>query len=96
MIGRRFVNEIAALEYWRRRKVAYQLTFKQGGGDAVLADLADFCHAFKTTEAPGNDRLSALREGRRQVWLRILHHLELTPAQLSALYRDIVNDTGDE
>lgn len=98
MIGQKFKNAIAALEFWRLKKRAYMTTFGGVYGNEVLADLADFCHAFKTTEAPGNnERLSALREGRRQVWLRIQHHLNLTSEQLATLYRSIVNDdAGDE
>lgn len=96
MIGQRFKSAIAALEFWRTKKRAYATCFGGMYGNDVLADLADFCHAFKTTEAPGNDRLSALREGRRQVWLRIQHHMNLTPEQLATLYRAIINDASGE
>jgi len=95
MIGREFKNRILALEFWRKMKSAYQVTFKTEHGGAVLRDLADFCHVFKTTEDPQHSRLSALREGRRQVFLRILHHLNLSQEQLSALYRDAINDSGE-
>lgn len=97
MIGRAFKATLDALEYWRKRKGAYQTVFKSGYGNVVLADLADFCHAFKTTAPPGGDALlAAQREGRRQVFLRIQHHLNLSPQQLSVLYRDVVNDSGEE
>lgn len=89
-----FKNRVAAIEYWRGKAAAYRTTFNSQYGPKVLRDLADFCHAFKTTESPENERLSALREGRRQVWLFIMHRLNLTPEQLSALYRDVIN--GEE
>ncbi len=91
MIGREFRTRIAALEFWRRKKAAYQTTFRSDLGGVVLRDLADFCHAFRTTEDPV-ERLSAMREGRRQVFLRILHHLNLDVEQLSQLYRDTINE----
>jgi len=100
MIGRRFKSAIASLEFWRREKAAYQTFFRGPYGQKVLADFADFCHAFKTTANPAAtepERMIWMREGRRQVWLFLQHRLELTPQQLSVLYRDIVNDTsGDE
>lgn len=96
MIGQRFKTALHSLEFWRGKKRAYATCFGGVYGQTCLADLADFCHAFKTTEAPDNDRLAILREGRRQVWLRILHHLNLTPEQLSKLYRDIINDESGE
>jgi hypothetical protein len=33
-----------------------------------------------------NERAHAVAEGRREVWLRIQHHLKLTPDQLWELY----------
>lgn len=95
MIGRRFQQVLQAIEFWRRKKAAYQVAFTGNGGSEVLADLADFCHFFKTTAAPEDDRLAAMREGRRQVFLRIYHHLKLTPEQLSALYLDVIADNGE-
>lgn len=95
MIGREFRSRVASLEFWRKRKAAYQTAFTTQYGGVVLRDLADFCHFYKTTEAPQDERLSALREGRRQVFLRIMHHLNLSQEQLSALYRDVVNEGED-
>lgn len=89
-----FTSRIAAIEFWRKKGAAYRTTFGAPFAGPVLRDLADFCHAFKTTESPDNERLSALREGRRQVFLRITHFMNLTPEQLSALYRDVIN--GEE
>lgn len=76
----------ATFDFLRRRKTDYQLAFKQSVyGQAVLADLAKFCRANDTCfhEDP---RMHAVLEGRREVWLRITRHLNLTTEQLYAIY----------
>ena len=72
-------------EFLRGRKRAYQLALTSPAGQEVLEDLARFCRANETCfhEDP---RLHAVLEGRREVWLRIQQHLNLTPAQLFGLY----------
>ncbi len=50
----------------------------------VLLDLSEFCRANESCFHE-NERLHALAEGRREVWLRIQEHIHLTPAQLAAL-----------
>lgn len=67
--------------YLAQRRTAYQLTFQGPHGEAVLDDLAKFCRAQASTfhEDP---RVHALMEGRREVWLRIAQHLNLTEEQL--------------
>lgn len=67
------------------RRYAYRTLFKGPHGDVVLKDLARFCRAHKSTFHE-NERAHALAEGRREVWLRISHHLRLTPEQLWELY----------
>lgn len=74
------------LDFLRRRSTAYRLTFGNSPNSQwVLADLAVFCRATESTFSP-DARLHAVLEGRREVWLRIQQHLNLTPAQLFALY----------
>lgn len=70
------------------RKAAYQFTFNPENvySKAVLKDLSRFCRADKSTFDP-NERFHCVVEGRREVWLRIQNHLNLTPDQLSELYR---------
>lgn len=72
------------LALWRRRH-NYQLTFRAPPGQEVLKDLARFCRAHKSTfhEDP---RAHAMLEGRREVWLRIQNHLNLTQSELWALH----------
>lgn len=68
------------------RKRAYQQTFTPGvAPSAVLEDLARFCRANETTYMK-DERLSAVLEGRREVWLRIQNHLNLTTDELYKIY----------
>jgi hypothetical protein len=65
------------------RKQAYQQTFNKESVavQRVLKDLAKFCRANITTFHP-DSRMHAHLEGRREVWLRITQHLQLTPEEL--------------
>jgi hypothetical protein len=67
------------------RQRAYKLTFGGVAGDTVLQDLAQFCRANESCFHP-DARASALMEGRREVWLRIKEHLDLTEEQLTELH----------
>jgi hypothetical protein len=75
------------LDFLRARKRNYMLTFNktQPAVQETLIDLAKFCRANETCfhEDP---RLHAVLEGRREVWLRIQQHLDLSSEQLLALY----------
>lgn len=86
-------NVSAAIDFLRRRKRDYQLTFNplQPAHYAVLEDLAKFCRAAETCvvrNADGSidDKRTLTLEGRREVWLRIQQHLRLTEEQLFGLY----------
>jgi hypothetical protein len=68
-----------------RRKRAYRMVFDSPVGKTVLADLAQFCRANETTFRD-DERQHALLEGRRETWLRIAHHLNLTDEELWQLY----------
>ena len=79
-------------EYWEKLKHAllmrqyhYRLWFQSPPGVEVLKDLARFCRAHESTFHP-DPRAHALAEGRREVWLRIEHHLKLSPDELWSLY----------
>lgn len=77
----------AAREFLFGRQKAYQRTFMLENRDsaAVLDDLAKFCRAHETTFHT-DDRIASLMEGRREVWLRIQQHIQLTDEQLWKLY----------
>lgn len=73
------------LERFRKRKAAYQVTFRSGHGAEVLADLAKFCCGWETT-ASASDRDTFMNEGKRLVYLRIMKHLNFTPEELAVHY----------
>lgn len=75
-----------AFDFLRRRKINYQLALTSPAGQEVLRDLAKFCRADESAATPGNHDLTMVLVGRREVWLRIQKHLNLTPDQLYALY----------
>lgn len=68
-----------------RRQRAYQVTFAGPVADEVLRDLAKFCRAHETTFHP-DPRVAAQMDGRREVWLRIAQHLNLSNDELWKLY----------
>ena len=76
-----------AKEYLGFRQLAYQRTFNVANRDnaVVMTDLAKFCRAHGSAFHT-DDRLAAVMEGRREVWLRIQHHLQLADDQLWKLY----------
>jgi len=74
-----------ARNYLSQRQRAYKLAFTGVAGDAVLQDLARFCRANQSCFHP-DERVSALMEGRREVWLRIMEHLKLTEEQLANIH----------
>lgn len=69
----------------RARKNNYLTVFSNPLGQQVLQDLASFCHANETCFHK-DARAHAALEGRREVFLRIAQHLNLTTEQLFALY----------
>lgn len=75
------------LEFLSKRSHAYHVLHSAApaASKIVLADLARFCRANTTTFHP-DPRVHAALEGRREVFLRITNHLNLTPAQLYEIY----------
>ncbi len=65
------------------RQKSYQDVFKKDSQSAlaVLSDLAKFCRAGEST-FEADPRLHALKEGRREVWLRIQEQLEFSSEEL--------------
>ncbi len=74
------------LESLRARQQAYQQVFSNTSAKLVLEDLARFCRANTTTFDP-NDRVHAALEGKREVWLRIHSHLNLSVEELFNLLK---------
>jgi hypothetical protein len=59
------------------RRRAYKAAFSGPEGRKVLADLRRFCRATMPTADVNNVNATFLLEGRREVFLRILSHLNL-------------------
>lgn len=61
-------------KYIAQRKRAYQDFMSSPQAELIMEDLAHFCSANRTTFEPDDPhgRKSAFREGRREVYLRIL------------------------
>ena len=72
------------------RKQAYQRTFTGNSGERVLEDLARFCRADESTFHT-DPRVEGIMQGRREVWLRISKHLNLTPDEMVRYF----NPNGD-
>lgn len=75
-----------AKEFLLTRKQAYVHTFEGEHGEKVLKDLAKFCRASETTHNT-DPRLTDILNGRREVFLRISEHLNLTEEDLYQKYR---------
>ena len=63
------------------RKQAYRQTFKGVHGERVMADLIKFCRAKTSTFHP-DARTEGVLQGRREVWLRIAAHMNLSEEEL--------------
>ncbi len=74
-----------AKQYLANRRTAYVRAFQSPGGEEVLGDLARFCRASEST-FHSDPRVHAVLEGRREVWLRIMEHLQLSEDELWRLY----------
>ena len=76
----------------RYRQPAYQKTFNTPEGRKVLADLRRFCRATQPTADVNNVNATYLMEGRREVWSRIMAHLNLTDEDVYNLIEEPSND----
>lgn len=74
-----------ARQFLSRRRTAYVRTFTGPMAEEVLQDLARFCRANQST-FHADPRVHAVAEGRREVWLRIQQHLQLSDDQLWRVY----------
>ncbi len=69
------------------RKQSYRIVFSEESlmARAVLKDLAKFCRANESC-FHADQRLHAVLEGRREVFLRIINHLNLTSEEFLKKY----------
>lgn len=77
-------------DFLRSRGQDYRQTFSGVQGERVLDDLAKFCRAGEST-FHSDARVEGVLQGRREVWLRIAAHLNLTEDQLWSHF----NPTGE-
>lgn len=71
------------------RRRAYKAAFSGPDGQKVLADLRRFCRATLPTADVNNVHTTYLLEGRREVFLRILSHLQLTEDDVYKLIEEV-------
>lgn len=76
----------------QQRRAAYRNTFNSPEGKKVLADLKRFCRALNSSHTPGDPYTTAFLEGRREVWNRILVHINLPDADIVNLKETYTND----
>lgn len=74
------------------RRRAYRAIFNGVEGQKVLADLRRFCRATMPTADVNNVHTTYLLEGRREVWGRIMAHLNLTDDAVSNLIEEYPRD----
>ena len=72
-------------DFLRTRVQAYQFAFDGIHGKRVLDDLAAFCRAHQSTFHV-DPRVEGIMQGRREVWLRITSHLNMTDEELWSHY----------
>lgn len=70
------------------RRSSYKQTFDTAAGRKVLADLKRFCRATVPTADVNNERVTYMLEGRREVWLRIQAHLQLSDEDIHELVEE--------
>lgn len=74
------------------RRRAYRATFNTVEGQKVLADLRRFCRASVPTADVNNANVTFLLEGRREVFLRIISHMNLTEDDIFELVEEYPQD----
>ena len=79
-----------ATDFLVTRRQAYVRVFNGVYSDRVLRDLAGFCRA-NTSTFHTDPRLEGVLQGRREVWLRITAHLNMTDDELWSHF----NSTGE-
>lgn len=70
-----------ARRYLSTRRTAYVRTFRNPVAEPVLADLARFCRAAAST-GHIDPYMAARLDGRREVFLRVSQHINLSDEEL--------------
>lgn len=77
----------------RPKRAAFRTLFGNEDGEIVLAHLARYCHATRTTFVDGSHDASAYYAGRRDVFLEIQAYLNISDEKLRETMRreDAIN-----
>lgn len=79
---------------WRARHYRAVFGQRNPSTEAVVADLSKFCSFLDTIREPGADEKEGwILEGRRQVFLRIVQHTQLSAEELFTLYHHLDTET---
>lgn len=74
-----------------KRIATFQKLFSSEDGKFILKELEEICSQKKTTFT-GDATEILVREGRRQVYLQILHFLDVDLIQLQNMYNERIKD----
>ncbi len=78
-------ENIKLKQFLLNRAEMYKRVFSTEEGEEVLEDLMRFCRA-NTTTFHSNQKISDMLNGRRETFLRIQHHLEMSDDELISEY----------
>lgn len=82
MVMRWLEKQYTDYQHCKRVVEEYSKTFKDA--DRVLEDLRRFCLVYDTTHVPNDSHSTAINEGRRQVYLHLVHMLETSVDDLKS------------
>ncbi len=96
------IDQLRRGERWKHenRRRAFQACFLASSGqptgeaEIVLGDLRRFCKVQDSSFVPGDPYATALNEGRREVWNRILAHLYLSDDTIAQIVEQTYPDTS--
>jgi hypothetical protein len=77
-----------AIKRKKNRHADYKQTFESLAGQRVLHDLMATCGAMRSSFVKDNSHETAFREGQRNVFLKIMTELKITPEQFDAMIVD--------
>jgi len=75
-------------EELQSRQDGYKTVFKGVNGQEVLKDLSRFCRENESCVVLGDRDATLVLEGRREVILRIMDHLDMSPEDLWKKYEE--------
>lgn len=85
------MHETFYARWWKRaytlfqRHQAYNLALRQPAGEIVVADLLTFCGVADEAPRGASEFEQGRAAGRRDVGLRLMEHLHLSPEELYAV-----------